>query len=283
MNDKVFHESDPFSPISYSYKIKDVIYSGKSKYQEILVLESDDFGKILVLDGVVQLTERDEFFYHEMLAHVTLHAHRKPESVLIIGGGDGGTLREVLKHETVKNVQIVELDKEVIEISKRYFPSLSCGYTDVRVHIEEMDGSTFVQQTGEKFDAVLVDSTDPVGSAECLFTEKFFQDIHSVLNEDGIMAIQTESLHFHRHFVIDVQKKLRNVFEIVGLYVVPLATYAGNWWTFSIASKKYQPSQPYRKHTVDTKYYDDQVHCNAFIPDKLYKRLMNGMDEWDRL
>jgi spermidine synthase len=280
LNDKIFHESDPFSPVSYSYKIKNILYSGKSKYQDILVLESADFGKILVLDGVVQLTERDEFFYHEMLAHVALHAHERPESVLIIGGGDGGTLREVLKHESVKSVQLVELDKEVIEIAKRYFPALASGYSDARVLVTEMDGSNFVRQTGDKFDVVLVDSTDPVGSAECLFSEQFFTDIRSVLNEDGMMVIQTESLHFHRRFVMNIQKSLGNLFEIVGLYTAPLATYAGNWWTFSIASKRYEPSRPYREHTINTKYYDDQVHSNAFVTEKLYKRLSTGSDNW---
>jgi spermidine synthase len=280
LNDKIFHESDPFSPVSYSYKIKNILYSGKSRYQDILVLESADFGKILVLDGVVQLTERDEFFYHEMLAHVALHAHVRPESVLIIGGGDGGTLREVLKHELVKSVQLVELDKEVIEISERYFPALTSGYLDARVRVTEMDGSHFVRQTGDKFDVVLVDSTDPVGSAECLFSEQFFTDVRSILNEDGMMVIQTESLHFHRQFVMNVQKSLGSLFGIVGLYTVPLATYAGNWWTFSIASRKYEPSRPYREHTIYTKYYDDQVHGNAFVPEKLYKRLSTSADNW---
>jgi spermidine synthase len=280
LNDKMFHESDPFSPIHYSYGINDILYSGKSKFQEILILDSKEFGNILVLDGVVQVTERDEFFYHEMLSHVALHAHIKPQSVLIIGGGDGGTLREVLKHESVKTVQVVELDEEVIEISKRYLPTIACGYSDVRVNVLEMDGAKFVKQTGNKFDIVLIDSTDPVGGAQVLFSEQFFNDIHSVLSEDGIMAIQTESLHFHRQFVMNIQKKLGSIFEIARLYTVPLATYAGNWWTFSIASKKYEPSIPQREYAIETKYYDDQVHTNAFLTDKLYKKLLAGDEGW---
>ena len=280
MNDELFRESDPFSPITYTYKINSVLYSGRSQYQEIQVLDSSEFGKILVLDGVVQLTERDEFFYHEMLAHVALHAHPRPENVLIIGGGDGGTLREVTKHELVKNVQLVELDKEVIEISKRYFPSLSKGFSDIRVKVEEMDGSRFVRDTVEKYDVVIVDSTDPVGSARNLFSEEFFSDVLSILNEDGIMVIQTESLHFHRQFVKEVQHKLDKLFKIVGLFTVPLATYAGNWWTFSIASRKYVPDMPNRKLTVNTKYYDEQVHKNAFLPATVYKKLMSGTLDW---
>ena len=280
MNDELFRESDPFSPITYTYKINSVLYSGKSPYQEIQVLDSPEFGRILVLDGVVQLTERDEFFYHEMLAHVALYAHLRPENVLIIGGGDGGTLREVIKHEAVKNVQLVELDKEVIEISKRYFPSLSLGFSDERVQVKDMDGSRFVRDTGEKYDVVIIDSTDPVGSARNLFSQQFFNDVFSILNEDGILVIQTESLHFHRQFVKEVQQRLGKLFKIVGLYTVPLATYAGNWWTFSIASRKYITDMPNRKITVSTKYYDEQVHRNAFLPDTVYKKLMSGTLDW---
>ena len=280
MKDEFFRESDPVSPIIYTYKINSVLYSGRSQYQEIQVLDTPEFGRILVLDGVVQLTERDEFFYHEMLAHVALHVHLCPKNVLIIGGGDGGTLREVTKHELVKNVQLIELDNEVIEISKRYFPSLSKGFSDERVKIDEMDGSRFVRDTTEKYDVVLVDSTDPVGSARNLFSEQFFSDVFSVLNKEGILVIQTESLHFHRQFVKEIQEKLGRSFKIVGIYTVPLATYAGNWWTFSIASKKFMPYIPNRKLAFSTKYYDEQVHKNAFLPETIYERLMSGTLDW---
>jgi spermidine synthase len=280
VNDELFRESDPFSPIIYTYKISSVLYSGKSQYQEIQVLDSLEFGKILVLDGVVQLTERDEFFYHEMLTHVALHVHLRPENILIIGGGDGGTMREVTKHKPVKNIQLVELDNEVIEISKRYFPSLSTSFSDARVKVKEMDGSLFVKDTAEKYDVVIVDSTDPVGSARNLFSEQFFNDVYSVLSEDGILVIQTESLHFHRQFVKEIQEKLGKIFKIAGLYTVPLATYAGNWWTFSIASRKYMPDIPGRKLAVNTRYYDEQVHKNAFLPDSVYKKLMSDTLDW---
>ena len=280
MNDIIFHERDPFSPVSYSYTISSVLHSSRSNYQEIQVLESPYFGKMLVLDGVVQLTEKDEFFYHEMLAHVVLHAHLEPEVVLIIGGGDGGTLREVLKHKSVKRVQLIELDKDVIDISKRYFPSLSEGFADARVQVKEMNGSHFVKETEDKFDIVIIDSTDPVGSAEVLFSEEFFNDIYTILKESGMMVVQTESLHFHRDFISDIQKMLGKIFNITGLYTVPLATYAGNWWTFSIASKKYAPFRQVRKQIVPTKYYDAQIHANAFLPDRLYKKILYGKTEW---
>ncbi|MCJ7515552.1 MAG: polyamine aminopropyltransferase [Dehalococcoidia bacterium] len=280
MYSPVFFENDPFSPIAYLYQVSEILHRCKSSYQEIMILNSPYFGKMLVLDGVVQLTEKDEFFYHEMLAHVVLHAHVHPKTVLIIGGGDGGTLREVLKHKQVEKAQVVEIDKEVIEVSKRFFPELSTGFTDERAELIEMDGVNYIKQTKCKYDAVIVDSTDPVGSAEGLFTEQFFSDILNILNNDGIFVIQTESLHFHRQFVIDTQIKLRGLFKIVGLYSVPVATYAGNWWTFSIASKKYSVKKPNRNKEVITRYYDEQVHKNAFLTDNLYLKLLNNTLDW---
>jgi len=256
------------------------LYCKKSSYQEIMILNSTYFGKMLVLDGVVQLTEKDEFFYHEMLAHVALHAHTNPKTVLIIGGGDGGTLREVLKHKLVEKVQLVEIDKQVIEVSKYFFPELTIGFSDQRVELIEMDGVSYIKQAKCEYDAVIVDSTDPVGSAKDLFAEQFFGGIRNILNSEGIFVTQTESLHFHRQFVMDTQIKLRGLFEIIGLYSVPIATYAGNWWTFSIASKKYPVKKPNRNQEVITKYYDKQVHEGAFLTDSLYEKLLNNTLDW---
>ncbi|MFC1845836.1 polyamine aminopropyltransferase [Chloroflexota bacterium] len=280
MHEQSFSEKDPFSPINYTYKVSKVLYSGKSKFQDMLVFESPDFGRVLALDGVVQLTERDEFFYHEMLAQVAMHAHADPRKVLIIGGGDGGTLREVLKHKSVEKAQLIELDMQVVEISKTYLPGLASAFSDPRANVAEMDGSKFVKETGEKFDIVIVDSTDPVDAAKVLFSDEFFADVHSMLNKDGMLVMQTESLHFHRRFVIDVQQRLGKIFKTVKLYTVPLSTYAGNWWTFSIASKKHDPASPVRQHEVETKYYDQQVHENAFLPASLYDKLLGGELDW---
>jgi spermidine synthase len=276
----VFSENDPFSPITYLYQVSKTLYRCKSSYQEIMVLDSAYFGKILVLDGVVQLTEKDEFFYHEMLAQVALHSHVNPKTILIIGGGDGGTLREVLKHKQVKKVQLVEIDRQVIEVSKRFFPELTLGFADKRLELIEMDGTSYIKRTKRKYDVVIVDSTDPVGPAEGLFTEQFFKDMRSILNNEGIFVAQTESLHFHRQFVIDAQMKLRRLFKVVGLYCVPIATYAGNWWTFSIASKKYPVEKPNRNQEVITRYYDKQVHKNAFLTDNLYHKLISNTLNW---
>jgi spermidine synthase len=273
---RLFREKDPFVPIEYGYKVEEILCSRKTKQQELFIFKSPYFGKVLVLNGIVQLTERDEYFYHEMLAQVALHAHPSPHSVLIIGGGDGGTLREVLKHEVVKRALVVELDREIIEASKEFFPTLSTGFADSRTQVLEREGADFLAQTREKFDLIIVDSTDPIGPAQSLFTSQFFTNAFSVLTAEGIFAAQTESLHFHQEFIRDVQHKLAQTFSLVDLYTVPLATYAGNWWTFSIASKVHNPKEVLRKCEVLTKYYSEDVHRHAFLPQSLYQRLMAG-------
>lgn len=274
MSDLLFHEKDPFAPVQYSYRVDEVICHRRTKHQNLSIFRSPYFGRVLALDGVVQLTERDEHFYHEMLAHVALHAHPQPSDVLIIGGGDGGTLREVLKHLIVQRVLMIELDLGVIEAAREFLPSLSSGFADPRVRILETEGSAYMKKTEEKFDLIIMDSTDPVGPAQSLFTIEFFSNAISVLKPDGMFVAQTESLHFHRTFIREVQQKLSKVFKLVDLYTVPLATYAGNWWTFSIASKSHDPRQLARKVQVPTKYYAEDVHGQAFIPRSVYGHLM---------
>ncbi len=280
MDDVLFCERDPFAPIKYSYTVNKVLYEKKSHFQEIMVLENSYFGKILVLDGVVQLTEKDEFFYHEMLAHVPLHAHPSPATVLIIGGGDGGTLREVLKHQMVQEIILVEIDPQVIEVARQFFPKLSRGFTDPRTKLLEMDGKEFLRETRKKFDLILVDSTDPVNFAASLYSEEVFLQVLSVLKDDGIFVAQTESLHFHRQFVIDTQQKLSKIFPLVYLYTVTIPTYAGNWWSFSLASRKYDCKKSLKKCRVDARYYNEDIHRHAFLPDSLYDKIINGRADW---
>jgi len=269
----LFREKDPFAVINYSYQIEEILHKRKSKYNDIMVLKSPHFGKMLILDNVVQLTELDEYFYHEMLVHVPLHIHSSPTHIAIIGGGDGGALREALKHEAVEKVVLVEIDREVIEVSKSFLPTLSSGFGDPRVEIMTMDGADFIKNAGEELDVILVDSTDPVGFAKSLFTNQFFTDAFSALKPDGIFVAQTESLHFHRDFVCNVQHKLAQKFKHTDLYTISITTYAGNWWTFSIASKEYNPRKKPRKCKVPTKYYAEDVHINAFLPQSLKEKL----------
>jgi spermidine synthase len=270
----LFREKDPFSFIDYSYQIEEILCRRKSKYSDIMVLRSHKFGKMLIIDNVVQLTELDEHLYHEMLVHVPLHIHPSPGQIAIVGGGDGGTLREVLKHKEAEEVVLVEVDKEVIQVSKTYLPTLSSGFRDPRVEVVIMDGANFMKTVSKEFDIILVDSTDPVGIAESIFTDRFFKDVSSCLRPDGIFVTQTESLHFHLDFVRDIQQKLASCFRFVDLYTISTPTYAGNWWTFSIASKGRDLRRDPKKCNVITKYYAEDVHINAFLPQSLKERLL---------
>jgi spermidine synthase len=274
MNDLLFYERDPFSPIRYVYQPQQILHSEQSEFQEISVFECAFFGRVLVLDGVVQLTERDEFIYHEMLSQVVLHAHPQPENILVIGGGDGGVVREVAKHDVVKRIDLVELDIRVVEVSKQFLPTVAASFDDPRLNIVQMDGIKFLQQSNQTYEVIIVDCTDPVGPAEGLFSDEFFANAARRLAPDGMFVAQTESLHFHLPFVADVQRRLSRQFTVADLFTAPLATYAGNWWTFSIGSKGRNPRTQARNCEVSTKYYADDVHTHAFLPRSLYDRLI---------
>lgn len=276
MRDVLFFERDPYAPIRHCYAVSKVLYESKSEYQEILVIETPDFGKLLILDGVVQLDEKYEFMYHEFLAHVPMHAHPNPENILIIGGGDGGTLREVLKHDSVKRAVLVDIDKEVIEVSKRFFPTLSRSFEDPRVIVVNEDGYKFIQECEEEFDIVIVDSTDPVGFAHVLTTEDFFRFVHRALKEDGIFTAQTESIHYHLDMVVKIQKSLKKIFPVVDLFTSVVPIYAGYWWTYSIASKKHPVREPAREVKVQTKIYSEEMHRYAFLPEGFYRKILEG-------
>jgi len=270
-----FFEKDPYAPIQYVYDVEKVHYKGKSNFQDIMVIENPFFGKMLVLDGVVQITERDEFFYHEMLVHVIMHSHPNPRNIIVIGGGDGGAVREVLKHESVEKVYFIEIDEDVINVSKKFFPTVACGVDDKRVEIKCMDGAEFVKERSGDIDAVIVDSTDIIGFAQSLFTVEFFKSVKNSLTDEGMFVTLSESLHFHKNLVIEVQEALKLIFPVVDIYTAPLATYAGNWWTFSAASKKLALREMRREFKIDTRYFNDEIHQQAFLPPKIYEKLMN--------
>lgn len=242
--------------------IKQHLYHKKSKYQSIDILESVYYGKVLVIDKVVMLTEKDEFVYHELLTHVPLQYMKNPSSVLIIGGGDGGTAREVLKYSSVKKVFLVEIDEEVIEASKKFFPALSASFSDERLSLIIDDGAKFVEETDERFDLIIVDSTDPVGPGEVLFSSEFYRDCASILKPEGVLTAQTESPFDlrYRPVVQNIYRNLKKSFNIVRMYLGSIPTYPFGLWSFGFASNKLDPLK--------------EEHRNPFIPDglKYYNR-----------
>lgn len=276
-----FTEKAPYAPVEYLYDVEEILFKGKSKFQEIMVIKNPYYGKMLILDDVVQITERDEFFYHEMLTHVVMHAHPNPKKVIVIGGGDGGVVREVLKHKTVEKVYFVEIDEEVINVSKRFFPTVSSGIDDPCVEIKIMDGADFVmKRRNSDIDAVIIDSTDIIGFARSLFTTDFFTSVKNCLTDEGMFVTHTESLHFHKDMVIEIQEVLKKVFPVVDLYTASIVTYPGNWWAFAVASKGPSPREIRNKVQIKTKYYTNEIHQQSFIPKGLYEKLMKRELEW---
>ncbi|MDR1732143.1 MAG: polyamine aminopropyltransferase [Synergistaceae bacterium] len=247
-----------------SLRTSGILFQKKTPYQEILVVETPEYGRTLVLDGAIQLTERDEFCYSEMMAHVPLCAHPDPVRVLIVGGGDGAILREVLRHSGVERCTLVDIDKEVIDTSKKYFPATGCELENPRADIRCMDALEYIRTTEDRFDVVIVDSTDPVDFAAGLFQAPFYRAIRDILNPHGIMTELTESPFADTALMRQAIKQMRSVFPLVQMYWGAVPTYPTGMWTYGAASLGPAPSTPLRNVT-GTRYYTDAIHRAAFV------------------
>ena len=262
-----------------------VLYSNHSRFQKIEVIESLDFGKMLILDGIINLTERDECVYHEMLIHVPLFSHPEPSKILIIGGGDGGSAREVLKHEGITSIQQVEIDEEVIAVSKEYFPSIGRSLDHPKVNVLFVDAVRYVRETRERFDVIIIDSTDPViEQSEGLFTVPFYQDCLRALNENGIVATQVGDIAFDRELVLGVFERLKQVFPIVRIYRAPIPTYTLAPYGFAFCSQAILPEHELGfsrfGNSFETRYYNRQIHHAAFaLPEYLKKELEDFLEQ----
>lgn len=259
--------------LAQALQVDDVLYDGVSAYQHIQVAVSPLFGRMLILDGAVQTTERDEHVYHEMLVHFPLLTHPDPRRVLIIGGGDGGTLEEVLKHH-VEQATMVEIDRAVVDVSRTYLPGIAGGaFDDPRARLLIADGIAFVRETADRFDAILVDSTDPKGPGLALFSEEFFAMCARVLTAEGILSMQSGSLFYQRDLLDRVQHHLSAVFPLVIPYWAAVPAYPGTLWTFTLASQQADPRGVDRgtiAHRIEgfgLRYYSPDVHHAAlFLP-----------------
>ena len=247
-------------------EVRKALYNATSPFQTIDVLDTYEFGKILLLDGLVMLTERDEFVYHEMLAHVPLLTHLRPVNVLVVGGGDGGTVREVLKHRTVESVTLVEIDRMVVEAALEYLPDISSGLRDARVGIVYEDGVKYLEGVPEgSFDVILVDSTDPMGPAEGLFSMEFFGSCRRALGEKGVFASQTESPFYHLPFMVDVSRRLRSVYQSARFYFAPVTTYPGGNWSFALGVTGSEAEPRLEDGAgLHTRYYSPEIHSACF-------------------
>lgn len=249
------------------YEVEDVLYSKKSEFQHIQVVKTKGFGKMLLNDGIVMVSERDEFVYHEMITHVPLFVHPCPKNVLVIGGGDGGTVREVLRHPTIEQCQLVEIDPVVIEVCRKFLPQLSSKLNDPRVAIHISDGAEYVKTTSCQFDLVIVDSTDPIGPSLPLFDKAFYENVHRILTHDGLVVCQCESPFLEPETQVFLLNTLRSLFPIVNIYNYVNLTYGGGFWSFGLGSKKYHPLNDYEIQKTKGwhfQYYNPKIHVAAF-------------------
>lgn len=265
--------------LHWSCRVNKTLYSEHTPYQRLDIFETEQFGRMMVLDGMVMLTEQDEFAYHELLTHVAMNTHPQAEQVLIVGGGDGGAVREILRHPTIKRVVLAEIDQAVIEAAKRFFPHISSGFDDDRVEIQIGDGMDYVQQHPNQFDVILVDSTEPIGAGEKLFTPDFYQAINHALQSDGLMVAQTESPWVNSSLIQQTYREISNIFPITRLYMGSVPTYPSGTWTFTLGSKQYDPLKVDETKLFDpkqTKYYHPQMHRSLFQLPRFVKKLLSA-------
>lgn len=262
--------------LGLSCKITRTLHEEQTEYQHMAVLDTLQYGKMLVLDGMVMTTEVDEFVYHEMISHVALNTHPNPKKVLVVGGGDGGAIREIIKHPSVEEAVLGEIDQRVIEVSQELLPSIAGALTDTRVTLAVGDGVEHVRQHPGQYDVILIDSTEPIGPAVGLFSREFYQDVYNALTPDGIMVAQSESPFVNQDVIQMIHQNLTGVFPIKHLYLASIPTYPSGLWSFTIASKKHDPLQvdPAKIRPMTTKYYNADVHFGCFKLPEFVKSLV---------
>ncbi|MFA7502490.1 MAG: polyamine aminopropyltransferase [Anaerovoracaceae bacterium] len=258
-------------------KISKTLHSEQTDYQKLDIIETEQFGTMLVLDGMVMTTDIDEFVYHEMITHVALNTHPNPQRVLVVGGGDGGAIREIVKHSSVQEAILAEIDQRVIDTSIEYLPEIASALTgNPRVNLMVGDGIKFIRDHQNRFDVIIVDSTEPIGPAEGLFAKSFYEELYGALKEDGIMVAQTESPWFNQDLIKRVFRDIKSLFAITRLYTVSIPTYPSGLWSFTIGSKKYDPLNVSEAEIAElsTKYYTKELHKAAFVLPKFVEELL---------
>jgi spermidine synthase len=283
MNDERAWVSEKWNNVQVLYKVSSILHEDHSEFQHTQIVDSYQYGRMLLLDGFVQTTEKDEFVYHEMMVHVPMLSHPNPEKILIIGGGDGGILREVLRYVSVSSVTIVEIDSKVIDLCQEYLPMISAGaFNDKRTNLVIADGAAFAKETKDKFDVIIVDSSDPIGPARVLFSKSFYITLHDLMTKNGILARQTGSLHLQ----VDEQKEaydlLTGIYSYTEPFVFAVPTYVGGFFSAMFSSVRINPfdigisalEDRVARNRLETRYYNPGIHIGAFhIPHFLKERL----------
>lgn len=257
------------SDVELALRVKKHLYSKKTDFQQLEIVETWGHGKALQLDGVWQTTELDEFVYHEMISHIPLLSHPQPVKQLVIGGGDGGASREALKHP-LQESYLVDIDSDVVSASKEYLSSIGSQFNNPRLKVECCDGVAFIRQRQDFFDVISIDSTDPIGPAIGLFSDQFYRDVFNSLTNDGIMVCQSESPFYYPNFISDLNKRLKNIFPIVRIYTAVIPTYPGAFWTWTMASKKYDPLI-LEKDLIATRINERNINDLKWVTPGIYK------------
>lgn len=267
--------------VKFSIRVDKQLVSAQSEFQRIDVFQSYEFGRILVLDGFLMLTEKDEFIYHEMITHVPMAVNPQIKKVLVIGAGDGGVVRELTRYKGVESIDMVEIDKMVVEICKEYIPQTACKLEDKRVHLHFEDGLKYVRTKEKEYDLIIVDSTDPFGPGEGLFTKEFYGHCSNALKEEGILVNQHESPYYAEdaRAMERAHEKLKSVFPVSTLYQAHIPTYPSGHWLFGFASRTFDPvrdlkGDPWNDLGIKTRYYNTELHVGAFALPTYVKEIL---------
>ena len=262
-----FHTPD----VKHSIRVNRQLYSRQSEYQRIDIFETPEFGRVLTLDGNVMLTERDEFIYDEMITHVPMSVHKEAKDILVIGAGDGGVVRELTRYDRVRHIDLVEMDPMVVEACRAYLPGNACRLDDRRVHLHYENALRFIRRCEARYDLIIVDSSDPFGPSEGLFTREFYGNCYNALKDDGIMVNQQGSPFYAEdaHAMQRSHKRIASTFQISRVYQAHIPTFAAGYWLFGFASKKYHPvddpdAEAWNALNLRTRYYTTRLHKGAF-------------------
>jgi len=265
----------------FSFKVDKQLVSVKSEYQRIDVFDTYEFGRVLVLDGVMMLTEKDEFIYHEMITHIPMAVNPDIKKVLVIGAGDGGTIRELTRYPGIERIDMAEIDKLVVDVCREYLPQTASRLSDERVNIYFEDGLKFVRTKNNEYDLIIVDSTDPFGPGEGLFTREFYGNCFKALKDNGILVNQHESPYYENdaRALVKAHKNIKAIFPISMLYQANIPTYPSGYWMFGFASKKYHPvhdldEDRWNRVGINTRYYNTELHKGCFALPNYVKELL---------
>lgn len=269
--DDLWYSEQHAPGVRFSIQVSRQLHNEQSPYQHISVFESSEFGRFLTLDGVMMLTERDEFIYHEMITHVAMAVRPDIETVLVIGAGDGGVARELCRYPNIKKIDIVEIDERVVSVCQQYLPQTACGFDDARVHLHFEDGLKYIRRVENQYDLIIVDSTDPFGPGEVLFTKEFYGNCYKALTENGIMLNQHESPFYAQDAkaMKHAHRCILGIFPLSKLYQAHIPTYPSGHWLFGFASKGLHPlrdlqAEVWKSQGLKTRYYNTNLHQGAF-------------------